>query len=132
MSGNLTITPAACRPTFPRLLRGFKAGVAGNSKIIMETTTRILPAYWASYLINNDASGLDAGEQAKIDAWLAVNGLPMPVTCGESHFSWHNDATALGGDVCQFTFLVPSDPFKDSRHSELAAVIMAAQPENQP
>ena len=72
-----------------------------------------LPAYWASYLINGDASGFDiantpddpdAGtrEQATIDAWLESEGFPHFVDCGDQYFSWHNDATNLGGDVCDY------------------------------
>lgn len=33
------------------------------------------PACWASYFINGDASGLETGEQAKADAWMAREGL---------------------------------------------------------
>lgn len=29
------------------------------------------PAYWSSYLVNGDASGLSADEKAQADAWLA-------------------------------------------------------------
>ena len=72
-----------------------------------------LPAYWASYLINGDASGFDiantpddpdAGtrQQLEIDAWLESEGFPRFVDCGEQYFSWHNDATNLGGDVCDY------------------------------
>ena len=49
----------------------------------METLTYTLPAYWASYLINGDASGLEPGEQEQIDAWLAKEGLPSPVSCSD-------------------------------------------------
>ena len=64
-----------------------------------------LPAYWASYLINGDASGLEDGEQAQIDAFLKRESVPYPiyfVDCGESYFSHSNDATNLGGDVCDY------------------------------
>jgi hypothetical protein len=61
-----------------------------------------LPMYWACYLINGDESGLEDGEQATIDAWLEAEGSPWFVDVGESFFSWHNDATSLGGDVCQY------------------------------
>jgi len=79
----------------------------------IETHEYTLPAYWASYLINGDASGFDiantpddpgAGtrEQLEIDAWLESEGNPHFVDCGEQYFSWHNDATNLGGDVCDY------------------------------
>ena len=72
-----------------------------------------LPAYWASYLINGDATGFDyhntpddpnAGDryQAEVDAWLESEGNPWVVDCGPSHFSWRNDANNMGGDVCEY------------------------------
>ena len=83
----------------------------------IETITYKLPAYWASYLINGDASGLESvcpaqsrgqekgdeqSEQATIDAWLESEGNPHFVDCGEQYFSHSNDATTLGGDVCDY------------------------------
>lgn len=38
-------------------------------KLRPETYT--LPAYWASYLINGDASGISEHDKAQCDAWLA-------------------------------------------------------------
>jgi len=68
-----------------------------------------LPAYWASYLINGDASGLLDGEQQEIDAYLARAGLGAAVDCSdEPWFAHYNDATDLGGDVCDYTFMVQS------------------------
>ena len=72
-----------------------------------------LPAYWASYLINGDATGFDiantpddpdAGtrQQLEIDQWLESEGFPHFVDCGEQYFSRTNDATNLGGDVCDY------------------------------
>ena len=72
----------------------------------LETMSYTLPMYWASYLINGDASGLEDGEQAVIDAFLEREGNPHFCDCGESYFSWHNDATSLGGDVCDYTAIV--------------------------
>lgn len=34
-------------------------------------TTIPAPAYWASYLVNNDPSGLSREEKMQADAWLA-------------------------------------------------------------
>jgi hypothetical protein len=77
----------------------------------METTTLSLPAYWASYLINGDASGLEDGEQERVDEFLAREGLPAPVSCSdEAYFSRHNDAhIGLAGDVLHYTFLVETE-----------------------
>lgn len=76
----------------------------------LQQTTRTLPAYWASYLINGDDSGLtNELERSKIDDFLHREGLPMPVSCSdESYFKWGNDASDLGGDVLEYTFLLPN------------------------
>lgn len=71
----------------------------------LDTIEVTLPVYWASYLINGDASGLQDGEQEEIDAYME---LQAPYTCAvdceqESTFSWRNDANNLGGDVLRFT-----------------------------
>jgi len=79
----------------------------------IETIEYKLPAYWACYLINGDATGFDitntpddpdAGtrEQLEIDQWLESEGNPHFVDCGEQYFSWSNEATSLGGDVCDY------------------------------
>ena len=68
----------------------------------------ILPAYWASYLINDDESGLEGEDQYYADQFMARHNLPAPVSCSdESWFSRHNDSgNGLGGDVLEFTFLL--------------------------
>jgi hypothetical protein len=71
----------------------------------LKLVTYTLPAYWASYLINGDASGLDDGEQQQIDRWMRNNRPGYPLDCGEeSWFAHSNDATNLGDDVMEFTF----------------------------
>ena len=102
-----------------------------------EKQEHTLPAHWASYLINGDASGLKKGEQEKIDAFLARHDLPFPVSCSdETRFSWRNDANiCLGGDVLDFTFLVPrkasdgGDPAIQRLNAETR--YLAALPEEQ-
>jgi hypothetical protein len=72
-------------------------------------------AYWASYLINNDASGLTDEEVALADAWLVANGLEHSpcVDVGEPFFSWsygfHTGADCQGGDLAEYTFLIASE-----------------------
>jgi hypothetical protein len=80
----------------------------------MTTITLSLPAYWASYLINGDPSGLEPDEQEQIDAFLAREGLGSPVSCSEeASFSRYNDAhTALAGNVLDYTFLVEANTMK--------------------
>ena len=70
--------------------------------------TYTAPAYWASYLINGDASGMDDDEAAQCDAWIDSLGYGAPVDCSdEGEFAHSNDATDLGGAVCTYTFLAP-------------------------
>ena len=74
-------------------------------KTQIETLEYTLPAYWASYLINGDASGLKDGEQAAIDAFISKESKPRPiyfVDVGESYFARSNDANSLGGDVADY------------------------------
>lgn len=67
-----------------------------------------LPVYWASYLVNGDASGMEDNEQAQVDSWLEREELTA-WTCADvsdnSWFSHGNDATRLGGDVARYTFV---------------------------
>lgn len=76
----------------------------------LNPATYTLPAYWASYLINGDASGISPEDKAQADTFLSREGLPMPVSCSdESWFSWRNDSyNGLGGDVLEYTFLIES------------------------
>ena len=75
---------------------------------VANTITYTLPAYWASYLINGDASGLEEGEQEQIDAFLEHEGLSDPLNCGEeSWFAKTNDANSIGGNVTEYVFPRP-------------------------
>lgn len=54
----------------------------------MEIVTVVLPASWASALVNNDWSGLeydDPDGAAKAKAWQADSGLSV-LSCGEEEF----------------------------------------------
>lgn len=64
----------------------------------------ILPEWWACYLINGDASGLEDSEIAEIDSFCEGLGSCVDVS-EEPYFSWENDANGLGGDVAEFTFI---------------------------
>jgi len=68
----------------------------------------ILPAYWASYLINGDESGIESEDMFYCDEFLAKHNLPSPVSCSEeSWFAYHNDSNnRLAGDVLEYTFLI--------------------------
>lgn len=67
-----------------------------------------LPAYWASYLINGDDSGIESEDVYYADKFMAENNLPMPVSCSEeSWFAHSNDSSnRLAGDVLEYTFLI--------------------------
>jgi len=88
----------------------------------MATYTIKGAAYWASYIINGDASSLDPAEQALCDAWLArelMDGETIVDCAEESHFSWsyglHTGADCRGGDLLEYTVLSvrvgPSCPY---------------------
>lgn len=69
----------------------------------MGIETYTLPAYWASYLVNGDASGYTDEEIAEIDTFCKGKG--CCVGCSDdSEFSWRNDVNKLGGDVKEFYF----------------------------
>ena len=71
-----------------------------------DTDIFILPAHWASYIINCDHSGLSHKEKKEVDEWFEENGNPNIVDVGESYFSHTNDANMLGGDVADYTALI--------------------------
>jgi len=66
-----------------------------------------MPAYWSSYLINGDASGLEDGEDKIADAYLEKNHVAEVVDApGEGYFSWSYDlhgGTARGGELLDYT-----------------------------
>ena len=78
----------------------------------MQIETYSLPAYWASYLINGDSSGMEDTEQAECDAFLS--GLPYGWSCvdvsEESDFRHSNDAGTLAGDCADYSFIRETPP----------------------
>lgn len=64
-----------------------------------------LPSYYASYLINADASGLTDAEQSEIDSFILKANVGLCIGCSEdSWFAASNDLGILGADVCEFYF----------------------------
>ena len=66
-----------------------------------------LPIYWASYLVNNDASGLEDGEENQVqetleylelDKWICVD------VKDDIHFEYPFLPDLLGGDYCTYVF----------------------------
>jgi hypothetical protein len=84
-----------------------------KSKGAMEMTTLdtidvTAPSHWASYLINGDASGMEDDEIAACNAWIAREGVGMPVSCEDAGFIWYHDARPecpFGADCQTYTFL---------------------------
>lgn len=73
----------------------------------MKFETYTLPAYWASYLINGDCTGMDDSEIAEVDEFCSDKG--YCVGCSdEEEFRWRNDANKLGGSTLEFYFEVKS------------------------
>lgn len=77
----------------------------------MNLKTYTLPAYWGSYLINGDDSGMSDADKRDCAAFLAREGLSAHrfVDCGEQFSQSHNDATTLAGDVCEYTYDAPAE-----------------------
>lgn len=76
------------------------------------TRTILGAACWASYFINDDASGLEPAEIEAADRWLCLELEPgeCVVDCGdEPHFTWaydlHTHTDARGGNVIEYTIL---------------------------
>ncbi len=72
--------------------------------MLVNKTTKRLPAYWASYLINNDASGLEPEERVQADDYLIANKLPFPVDVDLENTSW-GQFNGLGTELAKYTFL---------------------------
>ena len=75
-----------------------------------ETYTFVLPSYYASYLINGDASSLNDEELEIIREFLLNNNLGSCLDCSEDEwFQWYNDLfpnRKLGCSVMKFSFFV--------------------------
>ena len=81
----------------------------------MKTENYMLPAHWASYLINGDASSFsldeDKGEKelAVIDKIIADIGAGDPIRCSRTAFlTCYHDASPYGilpCDCLQYTFI---------------------------
>jgi hypothetical protein len=67
----------------------------------LQTIERTLPAIWASYLINGDASNLETEEQRQADKYLKAEGLRSPVGIDSEAegFRHTNDASWMGGSA---------------------------------
>lgn len=70
----------------------------------MEILKYTLPAHWASYLVNDDSSGLEPGEVAEIDTYLSKERIRVLCTSDDSEpwLAYENDFNDLGGNVLEF------------------------------
>lgn len=50
---------------------------------MIKTEEFLLPAHWACYLINGDASGMTDAEQAEVDEWETTNAPGPCLTSGD-------------------------------------------------
>lgn len=74
----------------------------------LKTIKITAPSAWASYLINGDASGIEAEDVAAADAWIERQGVGLPVSCEDAGFMWRHDASIempLGADCQEYVFL---------------------------
>ena len=64
----------------------------------------VLPAIWASALINDDWSCVwIADDLDRLEAWIAANPTSRVVSCGESYLSRDmGDGSGLAGEVCDY------------------------------
>lgn len=66
------------------------------------------PSFWATYLINGDASGIDDKEKAEADAFVAWVGCGSPVSAEDAGFLNRPDFGRSAGDCQAYSFLRPT------------------------
>ena len=74
---------------------------------MIKTEEFLLPAHWACYLINGDASGLTDAEQAEIEEWEIAHAPGPCIGCEDSIELSHCGDEGIG--VCEravYTFQV--------------------------
>ena len=74
----------------------------------MQEIKQELPIYWASYIANGDASGLEEDEEKLIDETLKQLNLTNCVdVLQDINFKWGISylPNLLGGDYCTYVFL---------------------------
>lgn len=74
----------------------------------MKTITYTLPEFWASALINDDATGLSDEEHEQLNEWLLAYapGFCVSVSDDREFTRWHDarDYGVLACDCLEFTF----------------------------
>ena len=78
------------------------------NKVLDDVAEVRLPIYWASYLVNNDASGLEDGEEEQIqetleylniDKWICID------VKDDISFEYPFLPDLLGGDYCSYVLV---------------------------
>ncbi len=76
-------------------------------KILDDVIEVRLPIYWASYLVNNDASGLEDGEEDQVQKTLEYLELDKYICIDvkdDISFEYPFLPDLLGGDYCTYVF----------------------------
>lgn len=76
------------------------------AKPVRRIETYSLPSYWASYLINGDATGLNDADIEKCDE--ATQGLGSCVSVGDDQ--WFGQYAGLGCDLSEYSFIIETYP----------------------
>jgi hypothetical protein len=81
---------------------------------MIKTEEFLLPAHWAPYLINGDASGYTDDELADIDEWCtACAPGPCLGVADDVEFCWRGDDSTLGADRAVYTFQIVLPVYAD-------------------
>ena len=72
----------------------------------METVNLILPAYWASALVNADYTGMEDHEIAELETWQDNNtyNSPLAVSAESEFVAYHDAPGVLPADCLTYTF----------------------------
>lgn len=90
----------------------------------MESEEYTLPAYWAGYLINGDATGYSDEEIQEIDDFLAKRSLGFCTgVSDDTWFAHRNDANSMGSDVAKFTFMLDNTTMHEGAKIGRAEII---------
>lgn len=81
---------------------------------MIKTEEFLLPAHWAPYLINGDASGYTDDELADIDEWCTACAPGPCIDVGNTvEFCWRGDDSTLGADRVVYTFQIIMPMYAD-------------------
>lgn len=75
----------------------------------MQIETYLLPAHWASALINADTTGLEGEEEEELNHWLTTTAPGCCIGCTDSpsFTTWHDARPhVLACDCLEYTFQV--------------------------